>query len=347
MILQQKIQIRNINAQITFIRYINIVNAMINLRDIDLNLLVVFQELFQERRVSSAAERLQVSQSAVSNALARLRRTLGDDLFVRTPLGMQPTPLAQQLSASIFSALSQVTNALNYHERFDPATSKRHFVIAMRDVGEVYMIPILVQACTRIAPHVQITTSRLDKAELKSEMEAGRIDLAVGAYDDMSTGFHRRRLFKQDHVSMFRDGHFLGRNKVTLKDFLSARHLFVSASGQPYEQVNQRLQRAGVQARAAFTVPHFTAVPFIISATDLVVTVPQKFAEHSAALLGLRFIVSPVPLPSMQSIIYWHHRFNRDEGNQWLRGVIFDLFAEHGERFEKRGRKALENIPPQ
>ena len=319
------------------------VSVMINLRDIDLNLLVVFQELFQERRVSSAAERLQLSQSAVSNALARLRRTFGDDLFVRTPLGMQPTPLAQQLSASIFSALSQVTNALNYHERFNPATSKRHFVIAMRDVGEVYMIPILVQTCARLAPHVQITTSQFDKAELKTEMEAGRIDLAVGAYYDMSTGFHRRRLFKQEHVSMFRDGHVLGRIKVTLRAFLSAQHLFVSAGGHPYEQVNQCLQRAGVRVRAAFTVPHFTAVPFIISATDLVVTVPQKFAERSAALLGLRFISPPVLLPSMQTNIFWHHRFNGDEGNQWLRRLIFDLFAEPSKPVEKRDRRAPEN----
>ena len=337
----------NVNVQIIVIYCVNIISIMVKLRDIDLNLLVVFQELFQERRVSSAAEHLQVTQSAVSNALNRLRRTLGDDLFVRTPLGMQPTPFAQQLSASVFSALNQVTNALNRHEHFNPAASKRHFVVAMRDVGEVYMIPILVQECARLAPHVQITTSRFDKAELKTEMEAGRIDLAVGAYDDMSASIHRRRVFKQDHVSMFRDGHFLGRIKVTLKDFLSAQHLFVSATGHPYEQVNQRLQRAGVQARAAFTVSQFTAVPFIISATDLVVTVPQKFAERSAALLGLRFIVPPVALPTMQTNIYWHHRFNHDEGNQWLRGLIFDLFAEPSRPFDKRVRKAPENIAAQ
>jgi DNA-binding transcriptional LysR family regulator len=317
---------------------------MINLRDIDLNLLVVFQELFRERRVSPAAERLQLSQSALSNALTRLRRTFGDDLFVRTPLGMQPTPLAQQISASVFSALNQVTKALNYHERFNPTASKRHFVIAMRDVGEVHMIPILVQVCARLAPHVQIATSRFDKAELKTEMEAGRIDLAVGAYHDMPNGFHRRRLFKQDHVTMFRKGHVLGRIKVTLRDFLSAQHLFVSASGYPYEKVNQRLQRAGVQARAAFTVSHFTAVPYIISSTNLVVTVPQKFAEGSAALLGLQFIRPPILLPSMQTNIFWHHRFNHDEGNQWLRGLIFDLFAEPVRPFEKRELKARKTV---
>src|SRR6476659_8698033 len=128
--------------------------------DIDLNLLVVFQQMFQTRHVSTVAKRLGVSQPTVSNALARLRRTFGDELFVRTAHGMQPTPYAQRISEPIAYALASVTQALNQEERFDPGSSQRRFVIAMTDVGEIHFMPALVERCGRIAPRVGISSVR-------------------------------------------------------------------------------------------------------------------------------------------------------------------------------------------
>ena len=301
---------------------------MILPRDIDLNLLVVFQEVFQARQISSAAKQLRLSQSAVSNALARLRRTFGDELFVRTALGMQPTPLAEQLAEPIAAALASVTQALNRQEHFNPADSARQFTIAMTDVGEVYFMPVLIEKCGALAPQIQITSVRAGTIDLKEEMEAGRVDLAIGAFDKVSTALYQRRLFRQPYVSLFRAGHPLGQGELTLKRFLAAQHLFVASLESPYDRINQLLEKAGVRAASKFRVPHFTAVPYIVSSTELVVTVPQKLAERAATPFKLDFCQPPLRLPSLQTNMFWHRRFNQDEGNQWLRNLVATLFAE-------------------
>lgn len=301
---------------------------MIEPKDIDLNLLVVFLEIFQERRISSAARRLNLSQPAVSNALARLRRTLGDELFVRTAQGMQPTPLAQQLAEPVAAALRHVSQALNRHEGFSPATGKRHFTIAMTDVGEVYFMPVLVDTLSRVAPGISISTVRAGTVDLKADMESGRVDLAIGAFGNMSGALYQRRLFRQHYVSMFRQGHPIGAATPTLKEFLSARHLLVLSQESPYDRIHQTLEKAGIHANAHYCVPHFTAVPYIVSVTDLIVTVPQKLAERAAAPFHLTYIRPPLRLPSLQTNVFWHRRFSHDEGNQWLRNFISTHFSE-------------------
>lgn len=301
---------------------------MIELRNIDLNLLVVFQEVFQERQISKAAKQLRLSQSAVSNALARLRRTVNDELFVRTSQGMQPTPFAVQLAEPVAAALANVSLALNPQEPFNPATSSRRLTLAMTDVGEVYFMPVLIERLSSLAPHIHISTVRASTIDLKAEMEVGRVDLAIGAFDDVSTGYYQRRLFRQHYVSMFRAGHPLGQGTLTLKRFLAAKHLFVSSLESPYDSINQLLEKAGVRSATRFSVPHFTAVPYIVSTTDLVVTVPQKLAERAAAPFNLEYLRPPLRLPSLQTNVFWHRRFNQDEGNQWLRNLVAEIFSE-------------------
>lgn len=303
---------------------------MIEPRNIDLNLLVVFQEVFQQRQISMAATRLRLTQSAVSNALARLRRTFNDELFVRTAQGMQPTPVAEQLAEPVAAALANISLALNPQEPFVAARSTRHFTLAMTDVGEVYFMPVLVEHLGKLAPGVQVSTVRASTIDLKAEMEAGRVDLAIGAFEKVSTALYQRRLFEQPYVSMFREGHPLERGTPTLKRFLAARHLIVSSLESPYDRINQMLEKAGVRAATQFQVPHFTAVPYIVGSTDLVVTVPHKLAERAAVPFKLAFIRPPLRLPLLQTNMFWHRRFNQDTGNQWLRGLIGDTFAEQG-----------------
>jgi len=306
---------------------------MLAAHDIDLNLLAVFQEVYRERQISSAARRLGLSQSAVSNALARLRRSFGDELFVRTASGMQPTPLASQMAEPIGAAMAQVALALNQRSRFEPATSNRRFLLAMTDVGEVYFMPTLIERCRQLAPHVEISSVRVAMASLKEEMEGGRVDLAVGPFEDVSEALYQRHLFRQPFVSMFRKGHPLGRGELTLARFVAAEHLLVDAADSPYDRVNAALARAGIgQATGGlgtrFRVPHFTAVPYIVGTSDLVVTVPQKLAERAGPPFGLEWVTPPLDLPSLQTHIFWHRRFNQDPGNQWLRGLLADVFAE-------------------
>ena len=304
---------------------------MIEPHDIDLNLLSVFQEVYRERQISSAARKLGLSQSAVSNALARLRRSFGDELFVRTASGMQPTPLATQMAEPIGVAMAQVALALNQRSRFDPATSSRRFVLAMTDVGEIYFMPTLIERCKLLAPLVEISSMRAGSLALKEEMEGGRVDLAVGPFEDISEALYQRQLFRQPYVTMMRKGHPLARldrGEVSLARFVKAEHMLVDANESPYDRINALLARAGIGPSVRFRVPHFTAVPYMVATSDLVVTVPQKLAERAALPFGLEWIVPPLELPTLQTNVFWHRRYNQDPGNQWLRGLLAEVFAE-------------------
>lgn len=296
--------------------------------DIDMNLLVVFHELYRQRHVSLVAERLQLSQPTVSNALARLRKTFDDPLFVRTTQGMQPTPYAQEIAEPIAAALSQVTRALNRQQVFDPLTSTRQFVLAMTDVGEIHFMPALIERCAEVAPHVRISTVRISAVNWQEGIETGQIDLVIGAFTEVSESLFHLKLFSQKYVSMFRRGHPFCSGKVSLSEFLAARHLIVSSRENPYDLINDRLEKAGVTQAALFRVPHFTSVPYIVSTTDLVVTVPEKLARRAGEAFGLVSMPPPLRLPLLHTHIYWHRRFNEDEGNRWMRGLIAAQFRE-------------------
>ncbi|MEC5160252.1 MULTISPECIES: LysR family transcriptional regulator [unclassified Janthinobacterium] len=297
------------------------------LRDLDLNLLVVFHEVFRERQISAAAKRLRLTQSAVSNALARLRRSTGDELFVRTTSGMQPTPYAERMAGPVAAALAHVEQAFNPDEPFEPATSRRRFSIAMTDAGEMYFMPLLIAACTAAAPHVDIVSVRAGLVDLRVEMEAGRVDLAIGAFDDAPAVLYQRRLFRQDYVCMFRRGHPLGEGALTVERLGAARHLLVTSMESPYDGINQALADAGIAPGSSFSVPNFAAVPYIVGSTDLVATVPQKLAERAAAAFQLEYVKSPLRLPTLQTNMFWHRRYNLDEGGRWLRALVADGFA--------------------
>src|SRR5690606_15619899 len=152
------------------------------------NLLVVFHQLLMERKVSAAAEKLGLTQPAVSNALNRLRKLLGDDLFLRTTRGMEPTPYARQLAGPIADALGAIRDTLNFRSTFDPATSKRTFTIGMTDIGEIYFLPRLIERTARLAPGISINTVRNTAVNLRDEMELGHVDLAIGLLPQLKTG---------------------------------------------------------------------------------------------------------------------------------------------------------------
>ncbi|HEY0296759.1 MAG TPA: LysR family transcriptional regulator [Bordetella sp.] len=300
---------------------------MADLRHLDLNLLVVFQHLLELRNISAVARRLDLSQPAVSNALRRLRDTFGDDLFVRTGQGMLPTPQAERLAGPVAEALGLLDRLLEADEGFDPAASTRRFHIAMTDVGEIHFMPRLMEICAQRAPGVRIDSVRGAGAELRRDMEAGRVDLAVGAFDELDGDIMHRMLFRQGYMTLFRKGHPQAHEGMGLKAFRAQRHLIVSHAA-PYGQVNQALEAAGISLQAHHSVPHFTAVPYVLSTTDLLATVPAKLAASAAPRFDLQMMVPPVRVPALQTNLYWQRRFHRDAGNLWLRGLLVALFAQ-------------------
>jgi DNA-binding transcriptional LysR family regulator len=300
---------------------------LVELEEVDLNLLVVFKQLLAERSVSRAAEALGLSQPAVSNALARLRKLLGDELFLRTPSGMEPTPFAEQLAESVTYGLGMIHSALNQRSTFDPAASTRSFVIGMTDIGEIYFLPQLMERLRHDAPGVTVSTVRNTTTNLRDEMEAGKVDLAIGLLPQLKAGFFQRRLFRQRYVCMFRKGHRLDKRKVSLAEFGAAEHLLVISEGTGHGKVDEVLKRSGVERRISLTVPHFVAVGHILRATDMVATVPERFAERMVEPFGLAYVAHPAKLPEVAINVFWHAKFHKAPANQWLRSVVFDLFS--------------------
>ncbi|MGS1105530.1 LysR family transcriptional regulator [Achromobacter anxifer] len=299
-----------------------------NLQDVDLNLLVVFNELRKHGRVSAVAESLGISQPGVSNALGRLRKLLGDELFLRTSRGMVPTPYAQDLAQPIAAALEALHSTLNARAAFDPAHSERAFVIGVNDVGETYFLPRLMRALDRAAPSVTVRTVRTTSIDVKDEMERGRIDLAMGFLPDLQSGFFQRLLFRQPYVCIFRRDHPLARTGVSGRQFRAAEHVAIASEGTGHGVVDQVIGQAGIRRRLRLTVPHFIAVGPVLAATDMIAVVPQRFADCACGPFGLATAPCPVKIPESVINVFWHARNHREPANQWLRQVVVDEFAD-------------------
>ncbi|MCG7327862.1 LysR family transcriptional regulator [Achromobacter sp. ACRQX] len=299
-----------------------------NLKDVDLNLLVVFNELHKHGRVSAVAESLGISQPGVSNALSRLRKLLGDELFLRTSRGMVPTPYAESLAQPIADALSALQGTLNARVAFDPARSERSFVIGVNDVGETYFLPRLMRALDQVAPGVTIRTVRTTSIDVRDEMERGRMDLAMGFLPGLKGGFFQRRLFRQPYVCIFRQDHPLARSGVSVRQFRAAEHVAIVSEGTGHGVVDEVIARAGIRRRLRLTVPHFMAVGPVLQATDMIAVVPQRFADCACGPFGLAAAPCPVKIPESVINVFWHARNHREAANQWLRQVVVDVFAD-------------------
>jgi len=302
------------------------------LRKIDLNLLVIFNQLLVDRRVSTVADRLDLTQPAVSNALKRLRLLLQDELFLRTSRGMEPTPYALQLAEPVAYALGTLHSALNQRTSFDPLASTRTFTLAVTDIGEIYFMPILMNALADQAPNIRISTVRNTASSLKEDMEAGTVDLAIGLLPSLQAGFFQRRLFRQRYVCMYRKEHPLAQKPITLEDFCDAEHVCVIAANTGHGEVDVLLERAGIKRRMRLIVPHFIAVGHILQTTNLIATVPERFAACCEGPFNLVTSPHPANLPEIAINLFWHAKYHRDPANCWLRQLVFDLFSDNAQK---------------
>jgi DNA-binding transcriptional LysR family regulator len=292
----------------------------------DLNLLTVFVQIYQDRKVSLAADNLGLSQPAVSSALGRLRTLLNDAVFVRTPRGMQPTPLADELAVPITNALTSIRETLARRVLFDARTSTRTFTMAMTDIGEFHFLPPLVKYVEEHAPGVSLATVRNTAVNLRFEMEMGKVDLALGYLPDLTTDFHRRVLFAQRYVCLFRKGHALDRPEPSLEAYRAAEHAIVLSAGTGHGRADEAIDRA-IQRRIRLRVPHFVALADVLETSDLVATVPELFAMRSVRRFALSCRPHPVDLPSIEISLFWHTKYHRDPANQWLRQRVAEHFA--------------------
>ena len=296
-----------------------------NVRDLDLNLLRVFDSVLHERGVTAAAARLGLTQPAVSNALARLRAQFGDPLFVRTAGGMDATPFARELAEPVRQALALLESALAHGPGFDAATSTRAFRFYMSDVGQVEFLPPIVERAQRAAPGVRLEAVGLEVEDIAAALAAGALDLAVGFLPGLGPPVLRQALFRDPYACLMRADHPAAAG-MTKRRFLEASHALVSYRGG-HRVIEQALERAGVAPRIALRVPHFTVLPMVLERSDLVLTLPARVARVYEQRGNLVSRPVPIPIPPAEVAVHWHERFEADSGNRWLRALIVELFG--------------------
>jgi DNA-binding transcriptional LysR family regulator len=299
----------------------------VNIASIDLNLLVAFEALLDERGVSRAAARVGLSQPAMSNALARLRALFGDPLFQRTAGGMIPTPRAEQLRGPVRAGLAQLRHALEGESGFEPATSARRFRLAATDYAEWMLMGPLMEALGRMAPGVQIQVRRLDRLFVAPEaaLRAGEIDLAIGFFPDarsLEPGSLSETLLEENNVVVARLGHPLFRRTLTLEAFASARHAAVIYRPEPWGLIDTELAARGQRRQMQLAAPHFLTVLRAVSESNLIACVPERLARELRQPLRLQLKPVPFPMPPFHTRMVWHEHANEDAALVWLRERI-------------------------
>jgi DNA-binding transcriptional LysR family regulator len=278
----------------------------IDLAGTDLNLLVLFETVMQERHVRRAAGRLHVSPSAVSHGLSRLRQMLGDPLFLRTPRGVVPTDRANQLSESIADILVRVRNVVASAEPFDPARSTRRFTVGAPDAAVSVFLPLLLDALEHTAPRIDLAirellprprepSPSLAWRDALDQLEARTLDVAVLPVGDVPARFVKRPLYDEDFVIAMREGHPFAKDR-SLRGYCAQRHLVVSQSGDPSGFVDAALARRRLVRHVALTAPNFHLGLAILSDTDLVSAMPRQFVARHGARHGVVAVDAPLPL---------------------------------------------------
>jgi len=267
-------------------------------------------------------------QPTVSRCMIRLRKKFGDALFVRTRAGMEPTPLALAVSDAVEEIVRIYTVQLSDPRKFDSTISRREFAIAASDVGHLLVLPRLFAEVGQKAPTVRFTAAPLSARPLIEELQSGAVDVAVGGFPNLSAGVLEQTLYKEEYVCLVRKDHpFIGR-RMTLAQFKRSEHMVVSTRtlGHIHQKIEKRLLEMCSPDRVRITSHSFIVSALMVESTDLVLTVPSAVASLLSARSGLRTLSPPTTLPGFEVKQYWHERFHKDSGNQWLRHTIASLF---------------------
>ena len=304
-----------------------------NFRTLDLNLLRVFDEVMAERSLTRAARNLSLTQPAVSNAVRRLRETLGDELVQRSGQGMAPTPRALAIWPAVRDALQQLQASL-VPDEFLPGQATHSFVLAMADATAAELLPGLAGILEREAPGTSLRVVPLTTRDPRPMLDAEACDLAVGHFPSVvpdltvkvqsgeTMPFFFERLYDGDYVCVMRTDHCLAAGSLSLDDFCAARHLLVSFSGQPYGFIDESLAVLGRQRRVVLTVNQFSTAGRVAAHSNLLTVLPQHFVRLTGMGAGLTvrplpFAVSPVHVDSL-----WHRRCDRQGAHVWLRQAL-------------------------
>ena len=296
-----------------------------HIKDIDLNLLRLFDAVYRTGNVSRAAELLDLTQPAASQGLSRLRTLVADPLFMRTARGMQPTPKAQRLSVPVRQALATLEQALGETAGFEPAHSERTFRIHMSDIGESRFLPELMVALRERAPGVRVETRPLPRDQVTEALDAGRIDFAFGFLPSVKDT-QRVKLLEDRYIVLLREGHPFTRKRRTGPALLAALRELEFVAVRSHADTLRIVQQVQLEDRLRLVTEHFLVLPAIVMATDLAAVMPRNIARGFEG--GYAIVEPAFPDRDFVVSLHWSRRFEADPGNRWLRGLIEELFRE-------------------
>ena len=304
-----------------------------NFGNLDLNLLRVFDEVMVERSLTRAGLSLSMTQPAVSNALKRLRETLGDDLFRRNGFGVEPTAYAETIWPTVRDALQQLRDTLSPGV-FDPSTDERTFVLTMADVTATMLMPGLMRWLTAQAPHVNIRLLPLTTRDPRDALQSGAVELAIGHFpgvmaelaanhlQESVSRFSHERLYESRYVVAMRRNHPLAGQPIALDDYCAAQHLLVNFSGRAHGYVDEALKPLGLERRVSLTVNQLFTAARVVANTDMITTLPRHFLEASGMAEALWITELPLPVPPVVVDALWSKTLDTQPAHQWLRSAV-------------------------
>lgn len=296
-----------------------------DIRSIDLNLLVLFDTLMSTRSVNRTAELIGLSQSATSGALARLRASFDDALFVRTAATMEPTPRALQLGPVVRRVVQTIQSEILAPQQFEPAQAQRSFTILTPDIGEVAFLPGVLRRLQHEAPGVRLQAVSRPRSAASDALEKGEADLAVGFFPDLQkAGYFQQALFTSTYACITSaDNEWTGK-RLTLKQYLAARHVLVRPDGREH-LLDSWLDAKGWRRQVTLELSHFMSLIALLPGTNLVATVPQDIATAVGRHIALQQLELPFKPPQLQVQQFWHRRVHTDPANRWLRALFHEV----------------------
>ncbi|MCC7085302.1 MAG: LysR family transcriptional regulator, partial [Pirellulales bacterium] len=291
-------------------------------------LLKVFVALMEQGSVTTAAAHLQLAQSSLSHALSRLRDNFGNQLFVRTGSGMQPTPFALEIYEPLSQALVTMQAALKKASDFDAASSDRVLSLIMTDVCQLIFLPTLLGHIREKAPKISIIVHEMPRRAYRTALEEGKADLAIGQLPQEHTDFFQQRIFNETYCCVMRAKHPLSEEDLTLDSYLSAEHLAIGPPAVCETMIQKALGPLATQRGVRLHLPNHMVAPFTLAETDLIAVLPRTLAGIFLRMGGL--VERPVPF-EIEPIVtrqFWHERSHDDKACRWLRQTISALFAQ-------------------
>lgn len=294
-----------------------------NLNKVDLNLFVVFDAIYTEANLTRAGQIIGITQPAVSNALARLRESFNDPLFVRTAQGMVPTPMAQNIINPVRSALALLRVSVQESRTFNPLQANKTFRISMTDLTEAVVLPPLFQRLRKQAPSVVVESLLSHRRETTSDLAAGRLDFAIDAPLNTDPQVRHVKLMEDRYVCAMRPAHPLaGQPSISLDEYLGLTHIHISTRRNGLGQADLALGKMGLQRKITLRSQHYLMASNVLQHTDMVMTVPERFARRHA----LHFVALPLnELPNVETHLYWHESTEQDPANRWMRELLIEL----------------------